>query len=139
MALCTLLRGPSAAYIGGFITASAWMPFAKNINRVLENSTQEGQRAATVDDEENEWDFLAKALLEHTAPGFAGRRKPPVFLGHGSDDAFVDFSLGREARDVLVAAGFDVTGKEYVGAEQDGHSTQAPDEIYDIYDFIAMD
>lgn len=60
----------------------------------------------------------------------------PIFLGHGSDDAYVDITLGRQARDVLNEIGFDVGWKEYLGAEQEGHWLKEPEEIDDFAAFL---
>jgi predicted esterase len=59
-----------------------------------------------------------------------------VFLGHGTDDAFVDVELGRQARGVLSRAGCIVEWKEYAGAEQEGHWLKAPEEMDDIAHFL---
>ncbi|KIW13068.1 hypothetical protein PV08_08255 [Exophiala spinifera] len=61
----------------------------------------------------------------------------PVFLGHGTDDAYVDVSLGRQTKEVLSGMGFQVTWKEYVGAEQEGHWYKEPEELDDIARFLS--
>lgn len=59
-----------------------------------------------------------------------------VFLGHGLVDAYVDVELGRQARQVLSAAAFDVEWKEYSGAEEEGHWPQEPNEMDDVHWFM---
>ncbi len=45
-------------------------------------------------------------------------RATPVFMAHGSEDAVVPCAAGRHARDVLLAAGCDVSWHEYPMAHQ---------------------
>jgi len=63
-------------------------------------------------------------------------KQTPVFIGHGSDDAYVDVELGRQAADVLRLGGWKVEWKEYVGAEVEGHWFKVPDEMDDIFSFL---
>ncbi len=51
----------------------------------------------------------------------------PVFVGHGRADPLISVSEGRKARDVLTAAGADVTYREYSVEHR-----IAPDELEDI-------
>lgn len=59
-----------------------------------------------------------------------------AILGYGLDDAYVDIALGRQARQVLSFAGFDVKWKQYTGAEEEGHYFQEPNEMDDIFQFM---
>lgn len=106
---------------GAFVGASAWLPFASNIVRKLQNA-QQGQ----------EDDFVQSML-----PLLTKNKSPvPVFLGHGLDDAYVDVELGRQARQVLSQAGFSVDWREYSGAEQEGHWVKAPEQLDDVAHFL---
>ena len=51
----------------------------------------------------------------------------PVFLGHGAADPLISVTEGRKARDVLTAAGADVTYRKYAVEHR-----IAPDERADI-------
>ena len=53
-------------------------------------------------------------------------RKTPIFMAHGTQDAVVPYALGRQSRDALVQAGYDVEWHEYpmqhsVALEEIGH------------------
>ena len=60
----------------------------------------------------------------------------PVVLGHGTDDACADVSLGLRARDLLCALGLEVTWKEYTNAEAEAHRIKEPEQVMDIVDFL---
>lgn len=63
-------------------------------------------------------------------------RPIPVFLGHGSDDAYVDVELGHQARHFLTRAGLAVQWKEYSHADQQGHWLKVPEEEDGIARFL---
>ncbi|KAJ6781447.1 hypothetical protein PWT90_05206 [Aphanocladium album] len=136
----------SAAHIGGFLAASTWLPFAKSIRKFI-TATKEDDTGQLEIDEADEYDEFIKLVLGkseidllhggRSTPYEAQGKKLPVFLSHGRDDAYVDVSLGREARDVTIAAGFEVVWKEFEGAEQEGHWLQSPNQMDDICNFIA--
>jgi lysophospholipase-2 len=78
----------------------------------------------------------------NTFPGMTdvvqvSHRLPPVFIGHGVDDAYVDVKLGRQAARILTQAGLLVEWKEYSSAEEEGHWFKIPDEMDDIHRFLA--
>lgn len=106
------------------------------VDRPSNDSTPCSNAAVSITDRSSQ-DFVA-LMLEGARTSLAtyGRDFPflrtPVFLGHGTDDAYVDVSLGCQARVVLSDIGFDVTWKEYVGAEQEGHGYKEPEELDDI-------
>jgi predicted esterase len=111
--------------LGGFIGCSGWMPFAGVVNTIGNRSDVAGA--------------LQKALELHkpAAGEVGGWWETPVFLGHGSDDAWVDVELGRNVRDVLSGFGMSVVWKEYTGAEEEGHWLKEPEEFDDILVFFA--
>jgi predicted esterase len=81
---------------------------------------------------------LQKTLELHKPAGEVGEWwETPVFLGHGSDDAWVDVELGRNVRNVLTGFGMNVVWKEYTGAEEEGHWLKEPEEFDDILLFFA--
>ena len=56
----------------------------------------------------------------------AENRKTPIFIAHGIHDSVVPYAMGRQSRDVLVKAGYDVEWHEYpmqhsVAIEEIGH------------------
>ncbi|KAI5803052.1 lysophospholipase/carboxylesterase family protein [Geopyxis carbonaria] len=117
-ALWTLIC--SGMTLGGLIGASGWMPFAHD----LEVGGMEAVEAWLDIGEWKRWEGWR--VLQ-----------TPVWLGHGSDDAYVDIELGRSARDLLHKMGFDeVEWKEYTGAEEEGHWLKEPEELDDILKFL---
>lgn len=121
-----------------FIGASTWLPFAADIEairsiRPVDAPPQKapgdlhkfvGELVASVRDGLNETGWYCPLL------------KTPVFMGHGSDDAYVDVELGREAVRTLSSVGFKVEWNEYSGAEQEGHWVKVPEEVDDIKAFL---
>ncbi|EFJ19478.1 hypothetical protein SELMODRAFT_419214 [Selaginella moellendorffii] len=106
-ALHVLLGGSHK--LGGFVGASGWLPFADEVEELGSLAEIQG----------------------------GGVEETPVFLGHGTDDEMVDVKFGRQARDVLKAAMVkNLTWKEYVGAELDGHWFKEPEEMDDIVAFL---
>lgn len=63
-------------------------------------------------------------------------RSNPVFLSHGTDDAFVSVDLGREATRVLQRVGIAVEWHEFTGAENDGHWVKEPEGFDQIVCFL---
>ncbi|KAK4230933.1 Alpha/Beta hydrolase protein [Podospora fimiseda] len=102
---------------GALVAASTWLPFAKTIERLLDN-----QQPGT---------FVGEMMASWRChPEFAQRSinlfKTPVFLGHGTDDATVDVELGREATRVLSSIGFNAEWKETDWrSDQDSQLSQA--------------
>lgn len=136
VALWMLLCRHATSQIGAFFAASTWLPFSDNIEKILlasNNGTTDsaGQDLASID---------ADGFIRQHMQCVPGEQRTAseikVFLGHGLDDAYVDASLGRQARHVLTVAGFDVEWKEYSGADQEGHWLQEPTEMDDICQFI---
>ncbi|EFJ35414.1 hypothetical protein SELMODRAFT_79756 [Selaginella moellendorffii] len=122
-ALHVLLGGSHK--LGGFVGASGWLPFAdevEGLGSLAELSSHfRGKLGLELDEE------IQGGGVEET----------PVFLGHGTDDEMVDVKFGRQARDVLKAAKVkNLTWKEYVGAELDGHWFKEPEEMDDIVAFL---
>ncbi|KAF2274442.1 alpha/beta-hydrolase [Westerdykella ornata] len=138
VALWTLLcQRNSAIRPGAVVVASTWLPFAGNIERALAgwqapDSLQEAESDAFV-----EQMMAVKTSRGMDDGGQDSRRLPPVFIGHGIDDAYVDVTLGRQAAHVLSQAGLQVEWKEYSGAELEGHWFKVPEEIDDIHRFLA--
>ncbi|KAF3764191.1 hypothetical protein M406DRAFT_28334, partial [Cryphonectria parasitica EP155] len=114
--LWTLLgSGRADRVLGGFVGASGWLPFAKDVSRSL--------------------NFFS-GLLSPASTSSGNVLSTPVLLCHGTDDAYVDIDLGRAARAVLTGLGMKVEWREYSGAEQEGHWFKEPEEIDDVVNFL---
>ncbi|KAL2160758.1 hypothetical protein VTH06DRAFT_955 [Thermothelomyces fergusii] len=163
VAMWTLLcagAGDVARRLAGFVGASVWLPFAENFERYYYLGKQNGTSHGTKGDDETMRDGVAgndgdDHVQDSEADAFvktmtasarqaplrcgaseAGGHPVPVFLGHGTDDAFVDVELGRQAARVLRTAGLKVLWKEYSGADQEGHWLKEPEELDDIVSFL---
>lgn len=141
--LWTLLcQRRATSRIGGFVGASCWLPFALDVERFLEGvCNTERLESSSVSETSEAFTFVnsmmgatRQLLLEYG--GSHALPSTPVFLGHGTDDAYVDVSLGRQARAVLTKIGILVQWKEYAGAEEEGHWFKEPEELDDIAAFF---
>ncbi|KAK0669407.1 hypothetical protein QBC41DRAFT_355806 [Cercophora samala] len=117
--------------LGALVATNTWLPFAKNIEKILG-----GRRNASQDDRSDSDVFVESMTSAWTTVPSPSLLSTPVFLGHGTDDAMVDVQLGRDARDVLAKVGFQVEWKEYSGAELEGHWIKVPEEVDDITAFL---
>ena len=63
-------------------------------------------------------------------------RSTPVFLSHGTDDAFVSVDLGREATRILQRTGISVEWHEFTGTENDAHWVKEPEGFDQIVRFL---
>lgn len=126
-ALWTLLCSPGRikGKIGGFIGMSGWLPFAGDMqcqspSQSLQDviSTRCGEQIQATDEE-------VKKMLS-----------TPVLLLHGTDDAWVDIELGRQASAGLAQLGMHAVFKEYTGADNDGHWVKEPEGVDDITGFL---
>ena len=112
--------------------ASTWLPFAADIKSHLSSEPAPSQTLGFVGEMlDNTREVLRRSEEKHLI------LDTPVFMGHGSDDAYVGVELGREAVDVLGSIGLNVEWKEYEGAEQEGHWLKFPEEVDDIREFLA--
>ncbi|OJD18169.1 hypothetical protein AJ78_01781 [Emergomyces pasteurianus Ep9510] len=60
----------------------------------------------------------------------------PVLLLHGTDDAWIDVELGRQAHRSLKELGMQVDWEEYSGAENEGHWVKEPEGVDTIVKFL---
>ncbi|CAG9989604.1 unnamed protein product [Clonostachys byssicola] len=136
-ALLCLWNAPVPRRIGGFFAVSTWLPFSKNISRVLNKVKNSGPELPSDGSESDTFveTMLSPAIAKEQNSSFLSI---PIFLGHGSDDAYVNVNLGRQARDLLLKVGFQVEWKEYSGAEQEGHWLKCPEEMDDIASFLSQ-
>ena len=79
-----------------------------------------------------ERDLVDLPPLEHANEGSTAQ-STPVFLGHGSADEKVPYSLGQGMAETMRTAGYKVHWKCY---ENQGHWYKIPDEIDDIVGFL---
>ncbi|KAF5692218.1 acyl thioesterase 1 [Fusarium denticulatum] len=117
--------------LGAFFATNTWLPFASTIERYMSHKPKSPADVGT--------EFVAEMLAQSKVSFPQSRERLPstaVFLGHGTDDAYVDVELGRKARDIIIQAGFTVEWREYQGAEQEGHWFKAPEEVDDLLSFL---
>lgn len=130
--------------LGGFVGASSWLPFAVDIKELFYPFDEFISGPPDDEDSGTPHEFVVRMLggPRQNSPYFPeplhALLDMPTFLGHGTDDAYVDISLGRQARDVLRCFGMTVEWKEYSGAEQEGHWLKEPEEIDDIASFFLL-
>ena len=141
IAMWTLLCYPQARArgLGAFVGASTWLPFAADIETILsKHPTGASQTQMMAGNLHNFVEEMVAPLRYglHQADWDHPLLRTPVSMGHGSDDAYVDIGLGREAAGILSSIGFRVERKCYSGAEQEGHWLKVPEEVEDIRAFL---
>ncbi|KAK6500599.1 hypothetical protein TWF506_003368 [Arthrobotrys conoides] len=110
--------------LSGFIGFSGWLPFAQWIrSKSMTDSFQIPQ----------DLNYLLGTDWESTS---RMEYDTPVLIGHGRDDAYVEFALGPQVRDILRNIGYKVDWREYEGAEQEGHWFKEPEGLDDIVRFL---
>ncbi|KAF5540712.1 acyl thioesterase 1 [Fusarium mexicanum] len=117
--------------LGAFFGTNTWLPFASTIEEHLSYESKSPVDVGT--------EFVAGMLAQSKVSLPQSREtlsSMAAFLGHGTDDAYVDVELGRKARDIIIQAGFTVEWREYQGAEQEGHWFKAPEEVDDLFSFL---
>lgn len=122
--ICIKNKRPNAN-TAGFIGASTWLPFAADIEHALSGKDEESENKIGSD-------FVRSMIGQDVK----AQSPMPVFLGHGTDDAYVDVELGRQAKDVISRVGWTVDWNEYSGADQEGHWLKGPEEVDDIVLFL---
>jgi lysophospholipase II len=139
-----LCQGHLERRLGGFVGASTWLPFASNVEALFVQDAQSGRSDMSAQFQGgSDADEFVIGMMGKLREGLASRQDTssllatPVFLGHGTDDAYVDITLGRQARDLLLRLGMTVKSKEYLGADQEGHWLKEPEELDDVAEFLA--
>ncbi|KAJ6590141.1 Alpha/Beta hydrolase protein [Mycena vulgaris] len=133
-ALHALLNFQAEAPLLEFIGMSGWLPFPQTLGPAPEEDI------FGAGDEEVDGDIDMVNSRHRVAAAPYPRRKrvadiyAPVFLGHGTHDEKVPFTLGERARDVLQTLGCDVEWNEY----DEGHWYKVPDEIDDLATWLKM-
>lgn len=131
---------------GGFVGMSGWLPFAGDIEGIVEPSrigedpgnsgleddpfaSSEGSNAVQVCNYIRDHLDL-KSIDDSVEPLYLDT---PVFLGHGISDEKVKVSKGRRAAHILRSMAMkEVNWKEY----DEGHWYKVPDELDDIVQFL---
>ncbi|KAL4955268.1 hypothetical protein BDW69DRAFT_182742 [Aspergillus filifer] len=117
--------------IGGFLGTCGRLPFAKDVEGLVGDAKGKGSLGG----------FLEK--LSDGSKGMTNGEvdtavlSTPVLLMHGSDDAWVDVELGRQARRVLEETmGMSVQWLEFTGAENDRHWIKEPEGFDKVLRFL---
>ncbi|RBR24366.1 uncharacterized protein FIESC28_02856 [Fusarium coffeatum] len=127
IAMWTLLSQSEMSF-GAFFGTNTWLPLFSSLRDSMSHGAEMSEDEGVV--------FLAEMLGSPPSQYQTPNRSTRVFLGHGTDDAYVDVELGRQARDVLTQVGYSVEWKEYTGAELEGHWIKAPEELEDLLEFL---
>ncbi|OGM50077.1 hypothetical protein ABOM_001311 [Aspergillus bombycis] len=138
-ALWTLFCATSQIHqpLGGFVGFCGWLPFARQIEEQVQSSDalseQLAQRSVT--------SFFLNTISGSGASQTketidASILSTPVFLSHGTDDAWVSVDLGRQAARVLQQIRIPVQWHEFAGAEEDGHWVKEPEGFDQILHFL---
>ncbi|CEI66100.1 hypothetical protein FVEN_g4492 [Fusarium venenatum] len=126
IAMWTLLRRRTETPLGAFFGTNTWLPFALSLQDYSNQTPMAEKHEGTT--------FVNDILGQPTSQN--PDLSTPIFLGHGTDDTYVDVELGRQARDALSRIGYSVKWKEYQGAELEGHWIKAPEELDDLVHFF---
>lgn len=140
--LCATGRGPGQ--LGGFVGFCGWLPFAHQLEDLLGLSNEAESssyhvRGARI------W-----PLVSHLFPDTIGEPEVaqedessdnfllsiPIFLSHGTDDAWVPVQLGRQAACILRWCSVRVEWREFESAEGDGHWIKEPEGYDQIVEFM---
>ncbi|OJJ37448.1 hypothetical protein ASPWEDRAFT_39133 [Aspergillus wentii DTO 134E9] len=137
--LWTLLCSPirlGGTRLGGVVAFCGWLPFAGQIEAIVESHPD----SSAVDKSTQVGRHLLKILgytpLQIEEREFDSVVSTPVFLSHGTDDAWVDVALGRQARQLIRQMGIQTEWREYLGADNDGHWIKEPEGIDDLVRFL---
>lgn len=127
--------------LGGVLGFCGWLPLGREVEELLRRDNtssktpKEKQRLVC--------DFALNTITSAAiAPGDGETDRAilstPVFLSHGTDDAWVSVELGRQACQILQKAAISVEWNEFAGAEGDGHWIKEPDGLDQILRFLRV-
>ncbi|PGH36830.1 hypothetical protein GX50_00287 [[Emmonsia] crescens] len=150
-ALWTLLCSPGQIVkgkidgIGALFGMCGWLPFANKIEDFLQK-VPEDTDTTTGGTKLGLMVPIPKLLLDiigsseetqaSTADDVERMLSTPILLLHGTDDAWIDVELGRQAHRNLTKMGMHVDWVEYSGAENEGHWIREPEGIDILVAFI---
>ena len=132
--------------LGGILGFCGWLPFANQAEDLIRQSkgtdTHHGvpdryRLQRLISDLFLNTVGIAEAsqtvdAVDKVSPIFS----TPVLLGHGIDDAYVPVELGQQALRILREVMDRVEGKEFSGAEGEGHWIKEPEGFDHILDFL---
>lgn len=118
--------------LGGVLVFCGWLPFAQQVEDMVQKTdTPSGPG-------ESQLQRVASGIFHDTIAGHGTSRvdETPVFLSHGTDDAWVSVELGRQAFRVLQQILVHVEWNEFTGAEGDGHWLKEPEGFDQVLRFL---
>ncbi|KAI9036932.1 alpha/beta hydrolase [Aspergillus affinis] len=146
-ALWTLFcaTGRVRGQLGGFLGFCGWLPFAHQLEDLL------GHPNEAEPPSHHHKGSQVQSLVSRLFPDSIGKPEvsqgnesgdtfllsPPVFLSHGTDDAWVSVQLGRQAARILRQISVDVEWYEFESAEGDGHWVKEPEGFDQMVGFLA--
>ncbi|KAG2413287.1 hypothetical protein HFD88_002476 [Aspergillus terreus] len=123
--------------LGGLLGFCGWLPFAQQLDDLF----SEHQNLGTPQILRLVSGFFFDTIAGPTVPQAQTPADPsilstPVFLSHGTDDAWVSVQLGRQATRIFRQIMMRIEWKEFTGAEGDGHWIKEPDSFDQIVRFL---
>ncbi|PKY05544.1 alpha/beta-hydrolase [Aspergillus campestris IBT 28561] len=147
-ALCTLFcvtgAGRIQGQLGGFLGFCGWLPFVRRVEDLVrqaqETNTLRLSGGAQTKRLVSEY-FLHTIFGSHDMSSVkevsdTSILSTPVFLSHGTDDAWVPVEQGRQAAQILQQSTIQVEWNEFSGAEGDGHWIKEPEGFDQILQFV---
>ncbi|KAE8373790.1 Alpha/Beta hydrolase protein [Aspergillus bertholletiae] len=143
-ALWTLFSATNQIHqpLGGFVGFCGWLPFAHQVEIFAQGS----QESIAGNDFSKLKQLSVAGFFLNTIFNSEASQKnetidtsilsTPVFLSHGSDDAWVSVDLGRQAARVLQQIQIPVRWHEFSGAEGEGHWVKEPEGFDEILHFL---
>lgn len=129
------LQGP----LGGFLGFCGWLPFAKQVEALIEQRRPCGSLEIQYSVSKFFLDTLSSnEKVEETQTQTINLHIlfTPVFLSHGADDAWVSVELGQQASQILKQILVHVEWHKFSGAEGDGHWIKEPEGFDQILKFL---
>ncbi|KAJ5997911.1 hypothetical protein N7522_009571 [Penicillium canescens] len=125
--------------LGGLLALCGWLPFAQDIEGMLcepifdRPCTPQALRLVSrfFFDE-----ISAQGLSQADQTVDSSVLSTPVFLSHGTDDAWVSVDLGRQTSRIIRRVMTHVDCHQFTGAENDGHWIKEPEGFDQILQFL---
>ncbi|EEH07111.1 conserved hypothetical protein [Histoplasma capsulatum G186AR] len=136
-ALWALLCSPGRikGRIGAFFGMCGWLPFANKIQD-LQLSDEAATQTARSMIPKIFLDIIQCEGPQASVVEAETMLSTPLLLLHGTDDAWIDVELGRQAQACLDKLGMKVDWKEYLGAENEGHWIKQPEGLDVLVQFL---
>lgn len=133
------IHGP----LGGLLGLGGWLPFAQQVEDLEEisNSSRTGEWPQPRMQHHQVLSFFHDTIFSHEKSQVnemddMSILSTPVFLSHGTDDAWVSVELGRQASRISRRIMGHVVWNEFTGAEGDGHWIKEPEGFDCILQFL---